>query len=305
MKARLEFMLRIEGDCEFDVSVVASHFYEFSVSDFDSLSVSPLHAILTDRGLVLRNEDSLFEVLHRLASRDLSYFGLLEFVRFEFLSDGVMKRACEFMSDSFDSLTLGIWSSLQTRLALSVNPPPTAGRFFLPSLDSMIVSEFPEIFTRFGRKTSRLLYRGSRDGLEATNFHARCNGHPHTVTLILSTGGWIFGGYTPVAWNSRNKYVPDPTLQSFVFTIKNPHNLSARIFTQKQADMAVYHDARRGPVFGYNGYDLKLYGDWRKGDQCYSRLGNNYNNDTGIAGNKVLTGSEYFAVQEIEVFELV
>jgi uncharacterized protein YifE (UPF0438 family) len=40
MKARVEFLSRTDGDCEFDVSVVASHFYEFSVSDFHSLSVS-------------------------------------------------------------------------------------------------------------------------------------------------------------------------------------------------------------------------------------------------------------------------
>jgi hypothetical protein len=220
-----------------------------------------------------------------------------------------MKRACEFMSDSFDSMTLGIWSSLQTRLTLSVKAAPAAGRFFLPvkppptlpSLDSRIVSECPEIFERFGGKSFRLLYRGSRDGFEPGNFHARCNGHPDTVTLILSTDGWIFGGYTPLAWSSAGGYRSDATLQSFLFTIKNPHNLSARIFTQKQADRAVYDDDSCGPFFGN---DLHVYGDWRKGE-CYSYLGNTYNNDTGIAGNEVLTGSQKFAVQEIEVFELV
>jgi hypothetical protein len=74
LKARLEFWSRTNGNCncESEVPVVASHFYEFSVSDFDDLSPSLLRVILSDEALVLRDEDSLFEVVHRLSSKDLS-----------------------------------------------------------------------------------------------------------------------------------------------------------------------------------------------------------------------------------------
>jgi hypothetical protein len=78
LKARIEFLSGVDGSCGSDVSVVASHFHEFSVSDFDHLSPSILELILSDKSLVVRDEDSVFDVVHRLASADISYFGLLE-----------------------------------------------------------------------------------------------------------------------------------------------------------------------------------------------------------------------------------
>jgi hypothetical protein len=167
----------------------------------------------------------------------------------------------------------------------------------------MIVTEFPGIFERFRDKEFRLLYRGSRDGFGAANFHSRCNGHPHTVTLISSTDGWIFGGYTPVAWNSTNSWLPDSTRQSFVFTITNPHNLPARVFIQKAEANAICDNAGYGPIFG-NGDDLCVGDNCRNTNNSYSNLGKVYDNDTQIAGNQVLTGAPNFTVQEIEVFEL-
>jgi hypothetical protein len=303
LRARLEFLSRIDGNCQSEVQVVASHFYAFSVSDFDDLSASVLHVILSDGRLVVRDEDSLFEVIHRLASKDLSYFGLLEFVRFEFLSDACMKAAFDFIHDSFDGMTRAIWSALEGRLALSVKAPSAGGRFFLPSLDSKIVTECPVIFGRFRAKEFRLLYRGSRDGFGAANFHTRCNGHRHTVTLILSTDGWIFGGYTPVAWNSRGTGVADPTRQSFVFTIKNPHNLRARVFIQKAEDNAINDKPSYGPIFG-GGHDLVVCDNCRNANSSWSSLGTTSENDTQIAGNQILTGAYNFTVQEIEIFEL-
>jgi hypothetical protein len=306
LRARLNFLSGIDGSYDCDISLVASHFYHFSVSDFDQLRPGVLEAILSDSNLVATNEDSVFEVVHRLASADLSYFGLLEFVRFEFLSGDCMKRAIEFISSQFEWLNFGIWSSLRNRLSLSVTPPSQPGRFrsVAPQLDSTIISTFPDIFSIFGAKTFRLLYRGSRDGFDASAFHSRCDGHPNTVTLISSTNDCIFGGFTPLTWSSRGSWVSDPSLTSFIFTIKNPHNLPARIFKQKQEVNAIYDDSSYGPLFGY-GHDLSVYGQWQSPNNCHSTLGTTYTNDTGLAGNEVLTGAQYFAVKEIEVFGVV
>jgi hypothetical protein len=108
LKARIEFLSGVDGSCGSDISVVASDFHEFSVSDFDHLSRSVVDFILRDVSLVVRDEDSVFDVVHRLASSDVSYFGLLEFVRFNFVSVDCMHRAFEFISSSFDSFTFGI-----------------------------------------------------------------------------------------------------------------------------------------------------------------------------------------------------
>ena len=46
-----------------------------------------------------------------------------------------------------------------------------------------------------GKKLS-LLYRGSRDGFEASDFHSHCGGKPNTFTIVRSKSGNIFGGFT-------------------------------------------------------------------------------------------------------------
>jgi outer membrane murein-binding lipoprotein Lpp len=67
-------------------------------------------------------------------------------------------------------------------------PPP------VPSFDSRIISDFPEIFAEFRGKQFVILCRGSRDGFKAKEFHRRCDGHANTLTVILDTKGNIFGG---------------------------------------------------------------------------------------------------------------
>jgi hypothetical protein len=68
----------------------------------------------------------------------------------------------------------------------------------VPSSDSRITAVFPEIFAEFRTKPISLLWRGSRDGFKAKEFHRPCDGHANTLTVILDTEGNIFGGFTPV-----------------------------------------------------------------------------------------------------------
>jgi hypothetical protein len=303
LRARIGFMSGVDGSCDCEIGVVASHLYAFSVSDFDQLGLTVLESNLSDASLVHRDEDSLFEIVHRRASQDLTYFGLLALVRFEFLSDECMKRAFEFISGSFEQLTFAFWSSLRTRLALPVKLASPVDRFFSPPIDSNIICSIPNIFSVLGDKKFQLLYRGSRDGFGAATFHSRCDGHANTVTLISSANHCIFGGYTPVAWSSRCNYASDPTLKSFLFTIKNPHNLPARIFKQKSEAYAIYDTSSYGPTFG-NGFDIVVY-DKCQSANCRARLGTGYANDSGISEYLVFTGERNFTVEEIEVFEVI
>jgi hypothetical protein len=61
-----------------------------------------------------------------------------------------------------------------------------------------------------------LLWRGSRDGFGAGDFQKLCNGHANTLTVILDTNGNIFGGFTPVEWESYARYKADRSLKSFL-----------------------------------------------------------------------------------------
>jgi hypothetical protein len=51
--------------------------------------------------------------------------------------------------------------------------------------------------------------------------------------VILDTEGNIFGGFTPVKWDSNAMEQGDDSQRSFVFTLKNPHNIPARRFALK------------------------------------------------------------------------
>ncbi len=50
--------------------------------------------------------------------------------------------------------------------------------------------------TGLENKSFSLLWRGSRDGFDITEFHKLCDGKANTVTVIKNTNGFIFGGFT-------------------------------------------------------------------------------------------------------------
>jgi hypothetical protein len=123
--------------------------------------------------------------------------------------------------------------------------------------------------------------------------------------VILDTKGNIFGGFTPVEWESRSSFPShkeDDSLKSFLFTLKNPHNIPPRRFALKAKwkHTAIGCNSRDGPCF---------YGGIIVSDNCNpstsnSYIGNYYINDTGLDGGIVCTGSQYFKAREIEVFEI-
>jgi hypothetical protein len=120
--------------------------------------------------------------------------------------------------------------------------------------------------------------------------------------VILDTKGNIFGGFTSVEWKSNGGLKGDDSQKSFLFTLKNPHNIPARRFalkaTWKQRAILCYSD--EGPCFG----DMFVLDNCNANTSSLTALGFAYTNDTGLDRYVVLTGSEYFQVKEIEVFEI-
>ena len=48
-----------------------------------------------------------------------------------------------------------------------------------------------------------LIYCASRDGWEASRFHANCDNKGPTVTVVKSRNNNIFGGYTEQSWDGE------------------------------------------------------------------------------------------------------
>lgn len=49
---------------------------------------------------------------------------------------------------------------------------------------------------------TRLLYRATRDGFRAEDFHRLCDNRGPTLTVIRSDQMRVFGGFTDIAWSS-------------------------------------------------------------------------------------------------------
>jgi hypothetical protein len=183
-----------------------------------------------------------------------------------------------------------------------VAPPPPPAAFA-----SLIVADFPALFAEFGGKRFTLLWRGSRDGFGAADFHGRCDGHANTLTLIEDTRGNIFGGFTPVKWDSSGSWKADPTLQGFLFTLKNPRNFPPTKFALKpeRNNRAIRCYSSRGPNFR----------DIGVADNCDTNSLNHaspsllqggfcYAVDAVPNSTTLFAGSTNFTVKEIEVFEI-
>jgi hypothetical protein len=136
--------------------------------------------------------------------------------------------------------------------------------------------------------------------------------------VILDTKGNIFGGFTPLKWESRvhngkwgnddNCYKADDSLKSFLFTLKNPHNIPARRFALKaeEKDHAIICRFGYGPNFGQDSFarDVAVRDNCNAHTANSTYFGRSYANDTGLDNRIVFTGSFDFQVAEIEVFEI-
>jgi hypothetical protein len=95
----------------------------------------------------------------------------------------------------------------------------------------------------------------------------------------------------------------DPSRESFLFTLKNPHNFPARKFKLKseRGDSAISCDSSWGPHFCDLGVSSSCNANARSFTNCFGR---SYVNDSGLKGETFFTGFASFIVQEIEVFEI-
>jgi hypothetical protein len=170
---------------------------------------------------------------------------------------------------------------------------------FRMSLDSRIVPHFARPFVQFRDNRFVLLWRGSHDGFAARDFHSRCDDHTSTFTLILDTTGNICGGLTPVEWEfCSGKYKCDNTLTPVLFALKKPHKTPAIAFAlqPERRESAIYPSPSYCLTFGV-GLDLSVSSQCNTNARSStSRFGSTDTNNSGVANDKLFTGSSQFKV---------
>jgi hypothetical protein len=157
---------------------------ELESANLSVLSLEALDSLLLSESISVENEDALLRFILKLGS---DYRDLVRHIKIGFLSEDGLS----LLHEHFGIPPESVWNCAAELTAHHPFP------------DSRIISDFPEIFAEFRGKQFSLLWRGSRNGFKAQEFHHRCDGHANTLTVIVDTEGNIFGGFTPVEWESR------------------------------------------------------------------------------------------------------
>ncbi|CAF1099506.1 unnamed protein product [Rotaria sordida] len=148
-----------------------------------------------------------------------------------------------------------------------------------------------------------LIYKATRDGFSASDFHRCCDNQDSTITVIQSTeGGYLFGGYTSVSWRSTEGYVLDPN-NPFLFTLTNPHGIPSTKYSNKHPNYSIYAGNNYGPTFG-GAHDLYISNNSQTNRNNYFGFPHSYN-DTTNRGALTFTGDQNFRTNEIEVYRLI
>jgi hypothetical protein len=288
---------------DYSIEECASQFFVFSIDAIRCVDHQTLHRLLSSTSLRIENEDSLIRLLVDLDVDRSEFFGYIEV---EFLSRTGLSQLIDELR--FEDLTESIWFKIVRRLKLTDDDrerESAMNRRFCRSQSvvlSMIVKSVPSILKEFSLQEWELLYRGSRDGFAASTFHKKCDGQSNTVALIETTEGWIFGGFTPLTWDSNGSFKSDDSQRSFLFSLKNPDGSGERKFALSDSKYAIRCYPSYGPTFG-GGYDICITDACDRNTASYSKLGHSYGKGSGVAST-FLTGAGNFTVKEIEVFTI-
>ena len=138
----------------------------------------------------------------------------------------------------------------------------------------------------------KLLYKGTTDGDTIEVFHNKCDNQYPTISIIESTDGQIFGGYTTKSWDKNNlKDIPDP--DSFLFNLNNtkkyPVSNDKGLMSNYICDFG-----------GKNFHELYL---------CNQYFSNNGKCDNGNGFNfknyELSGGKSSFKIKEVEIYKVI
>jgi hypothetical protein len=146
----------------------------------------------------------------------------------------------------------------------------------------------------------KLIYRATRDGFGAADFHSKCDSYQNSFVIIKSTNGNVFGGYTQQSWSGNDYWKTDPN--AFLFSFINQHNTKV-IMKSTSPQYAIYTNEVYGPIFGA---DLYICDNSNTSNRSLSNLGKSYKHPNYVydsnEAKSFFAGSYKFLTTEIEVY---
>lgn len=189
-------------------------------------------------------------------------------------------------------------------------------RILLLIKDNKLIADVPAVLGDYlgiintwlgGSKKFNLIYKGSKDGFAASNFHTKCDNKGPTVVIVTCTQDNVFGGYSAMSWDSSGNYKQDDAKQSFLFSLKNPRNEQPKKFPLKNSAYSIYGNSGNGPTFGA-GHDIYCQDNSNTNTSSYTyNFGHSYDCAPFAQGSTAataLTGGRNFTAKEIEVYQV-
>ena len=166
--------------------------------------------------------------------------------------------------------------------------------------DRKKVDQFFDDHTKVDREY-QLIYKGQSDGFKSQDFHRCCDGKGPTVTLIQTTTGLLFGGYTAISWTSEGDHKRDP--KAFIFTLINPYQIPETKFeiANDMVGRAVVHRKNFGPIFGNGDIAIVSSPHIDGPNPSSSSFPDAYNSLTET-DSRLFGGAAAFIVNELEVY---
>ena len=151
-----------------------------------------------------------------------------------------------------------------------------------------------------------LLYRGSRDGFRAEDFHSKCDGKGNTLT-ILKANGFVFGGFTSASWESCDTGKNKSDSNAFLFSLTNKDNKPCKMKIQP-FNYAIICHSKRGPAFGIVCIDdICIADNANTNTNSFSSLGHSFKHpqyaENTNEAHSFLASSDHFQLSEIEVYQ--
>ncbi len=174
------------------------------------------------------------------------------------------------------------------------------------SEDFFLFSKIRELYMYNRYMKLSLIYRGSKDGATAKDFHAKCDLIGPNITLIKTKKKYIFGGFTNKGWKHLFKDIrkDDPEYateyideKAFCFS----YNLKKIYKNGKPNENVIYCNNNYGVVF--NTF-FKIFDDYYKNGGVCGKIENCF--FIGQEKNFEFNGGEEkFEIDEIEVFQIL
>ena len=149
-----------------------------------------------------------------------------------------------------------------------------------------------KISEKYPGSTYRLLYKGSRDGDGANDFHSKCDEAEKTLIIVEDNYGNRFGGFTTQDWGGQ--YLQKKDDEAFIFSIDKK-----KVYDVIPNQNAIGCYPNFGPVFF--GCQIRIYDNFlTKGGTTYKK-GLNYSTTEDF---ELTNGRQNFGVKDIEVYDV-